>query len=355
MASGMEKLHGLLARENITEIMINGDAGTWLEIEGVKHHIDVEFDEDDMKDIIEAVFARVGKPISYYYPYGDVCLEDGSRVNIITYPLARCGTSITIRKFNRRLHSLDDLIEKGTLTRKMADFLIACVRGKVNILFSGATGSGKTTTMEMLSYHIPEQERIVTIEDTAELRLHQPNLVPMETRPPDRDGKGEVTLRDLIRNSLRMRPDRIIVGEVRGPEALDMIQAMSTGHRGTLAVIHGNSPQEITSRLETLILSSGIKLPMQEIRRMIGNTLNIIVQQERFPDGVRRVTHISEARGVERDEVALQDLYIFRREGKTPDGKIKGKFRTVMRNYPRFFAEFQRLGLLDEKVFTDQY
>jgi pilus assembly protein CpaF len=160
-------------------------------------------------------------------------------------------------------------------------------------------------------------------------------------------------LRDLIRNALRMRPDRIIVGEVRGPEALDMIQAMSTGHRGTLAVIHGNSPQEITSRLETLILSSGIKLPIEEIRRMIGNTLNIIVQQERYSDGVRRITHISEARGVERGEVALQDIFIFRREGKTPEGKIKGKFKTVMRMYPRFFADFQRLGLLDEKIFAD--
>jgi pilus assembly protein CpaF len=274
-------------------------------------------------------------------------------MNLITYPLSRCGTTVTIRKFNRELRSIEDLMKEGTLTRRMADFLIACIHGKVNILFSGATGSGKTTTMEMLSYHIPEQERVVTIEDTAELILHQKNLVPMETRAPDKDGKGEITLRDLIRNALRMRPDRMIVGEVRGPEALDMIQAMSTGHRGTLAVIHANSPQDVTSRMETLILSSGIKLPVEEIRRMIGNTLNVIVQQERFPDGVRRITHISEVRGVERGEVALQDLFIFRREGRSPEGKIKGKFRTVMRMYPRFFAEFQRLGLLDESIFSE--
>lgn len=333
--------------------MINGSQDTFLEIGGLKSKIDMIFSEEDINDIIEEFFNKVGKPISYYNPNGDVCLPDGSRMNLITYPLARCGTAITIRKFNRELHSIEDLINEGSMTRNMADFLIACVKGKVNILFSGATGSGKTTTMEMLSFHIPEQERVITIEDTAELRLHQQNLVPMETRTPDKDGKGEVTLRDLIRNALRMRPDRIIVGEVRGPEALDMIQAMSTGHRGTLAVIHGNSPQEITSRLETLILSSGIKLPIEEIRRMIGNTLNVIVQQERYFDGVRRITHISEARGVERGEVALQDLFIFRREGRTPDGKIKGKFKTVMRMYPRFFAEFQRLGLLDEKIFAD--
>ncbi|MEI8349600.1 MAG: ATPase, T2SS/T4P/T4SS family [Candidatus Omnitrophota bacterium] len=354
MAHGIEKIQKLLQDPKITEIMINGSRDTFIEMGGLKNRLpDCIFTEEDIKEIIDEYFNKVGKPVNYYNPFGDVCIEDGSRFNIITYPLARCGTSLTVRKFNRELHSLDDLIKEGTLTRRMADFLIACIHGRINVLFSGATGSGKTTTMEMLSYHIPEQERIVTIEDTAELQLHHPNLVPMETRSPDQDGKGEVTLRDLIRNALRMRPDRIIVGEVRGPEALDMIQAMSTGHRGTLGVIHGNSPQEITSRLETLILSSGIRLPQEEIRRMIGNTLNVIIQQERFPDGVRRITHISEARGVERGEVALQDLFIFRREGKTPDGKIKGKFKTVMRMYPRFFADFQRLKLMDETIFGE--
>jgi pilus assembly protein CpaF len=353
MAQGVEKLGELLKDATITEIMINGPKASWLEIGGKKTKIKVTFSEDDVKDIVDEYFTKVGKTISYYNPYGDVCLPDGSRVNIIMFPLSRCGTAITIRKFDRQLHSLDDLVARDTLNQKMADFLIACIKGRINILFSGATGSGKTTTMEMLSHHIPEQERVVTIEDTAELILHQENLVPMETRTPDKDGKGEVTLRDLIRNAMRMRPDRIIVGEVRGPEALDMIQAMSTGHRGTLGVIHGNSPQEITSRMETLILSSGIRLPVLEIRRMIGNTLNVIIQQERFPDGVRRITHISEARGVERDEVALQDLFIFRREQKKADGSITGKYKTVMRNYPRFFPEFQRLGLLDDKAFSD--
>ncbi|MBU2103189.1 MAG: ATPase, T2SS/T4P/T4SS family [Candidatus Omnitrophota bacterium] len=353
MGQGVEKINNFLKDPRITEIMINGHDATFLEYGGLKSKVDVLFNEDDIKDVIEQFFTKVGKPITYYQPYGDVCLPDGSRMNIITFPLARCGTSITIRKFNRDLHSIEDLIKEGSMSQRMADFLIACIKGKINILFSGATGSGKTTTMEMLSFHIPEQERIVTIEDTAELRLHPPNLVPMETRNPDEKGTGEVTLRDLIRNALRMRPDRIIVGEVRGAEALDMIQAMSTGHRGTLAVIHANSPQEVNSRMETLILSSGIKLPIEEIRRMIGNTINIIVQQERFPDGVRRITHISEVRGIEYGEVALQDLWIFRREGKTPEGKIKGRYRTVMRNYPRFHADFQRLQLLDEKIYSD--
>jgi len=353
MGKGADKLRKLLADPTITEIMVNGPKATWLEIGGTKSKIKVTFSEEDMKDIVETFFTKVGKNISYYNPYGDVCTEDGSRINIIQYPLSRCGTTLTIRKFDRQLHSLDDLVANGTMNQKMANFLIACIKGRVNILFSGATGSGKTTTMEMLSHHIPEQERLVTIEDTAELILHQENLVPMETRTPDKDGKGEVTLRDLIRNALRMRPDRLIVGEVRGSEALDMIQAMSTGHRGTLAVIHANSPQDVTNRMETLILSSGIKLPIEEIRRMIGNTLNIIVQQERYPDGVRRISHISELRGLERREVAIQDLFIFRREGLTDVGKMKGKFLTVMRNYPRFFPEFNRLGLLDEKAFSE--
>ncbi len=354
MAQGVEKLQKLLSDPTLTEIMVNGSTQTWLEVGGKKFKTELLFTPEDMEDIVEHYFRRVGKTISYYNPFGDVCTDDGSRINIIQYPLARRGTSMTIRKFDRQLHSLDDLVAKGTMNKKMSDFLIACIKGRINVLFSGATGSGKTTTMEMLSHHIPEQERVVTIEDTAELRLHQENLVPMETRTPDQDGKGEVTLRDLIRNALRMRPDRIIVGEVRGAEALDMIQAMSTGHRGTLAVIHANSPQDVASRMETLILSSGIKLPIDEIRRIIGNTIDVVVQQERYPDGVRRISHISEMRGIERGDVSIQDLFVFRRLAKDPEGNIRGRFETVLRNYPRFFPEFQRLNLLDDKAFSDE-
>ena len=353
MAKGAEKIKKLLSDPAITEIMINGSVATFVEIEGKKKSIDLVFSIEEIKEAINEIFKNSGKNVSTRLPYADICMEDGSRANVIIEPLARFGSAITIRKFSQEIKSLDDLVNRGALSQKMANFLIACIKGRLSILFSGATGAGKTTTMEMLSFHIPEEERVVTIEDTAELKLHNKNIVSLETRSPDEEGKGEVSLRDLIRNSLRMRPDRIIVGEVRGPEALDMLQAMSTGHKGTLAVIHGNSPQEIVSRLETLILSSGIKLPIEEIRKMISNTIDIIVQQERFSDGSRRITHISEVRGIERGEISIQDLFIFKSQGKTPEGKIKGKFTTTMRMYPKFFADFQKLGLLNDKAFSD--
>jgi len=353
MAKGVEKIKKLLSDPAITEIMINGSAATFIEIEGRKKSVDTIFSPQEIEEAINEIFKNSGKNVSARLPYADICLEDGSRANVIIEPLARFGSAITIRKFSQEIKSLEDLVNRGALSQKMADFLIACINGRLSILFSGATGAGKTTTMEMLSFHIPEEERVVTIEDTAELKLHNKNIVSLETRSVDEAGNSEVSLRDLIRNSLRMRPDRIIVGEVRGPEALDMLQAMSTGHKGTLAVIHGNSSQEIVSRLETLILSSGIKLPIEEIRKMISNTIDIIVQQERFPDGSRRVTHISEVRGIERGEIIIQDLFVFKSQGKTPEGKIKGKFITTMRMYPKFFADFQKLGLLSDKAFSD--
>jgi len=353
MAEGVKKIKKLLEDPAITEIMINGPKATFVEIEGRKKSIDIIFTLQEMEEVIDEIFKKGGKIVSSHFPYADICLEDGSRVNVIIKPLARLGTAITIRKFSQEIKSLDDLVSKDTMSAKMAQLLIACTKGGLSMLFSGATGAGKTTTLEMLSYHIPEEERIILIEDTAELKLHHKNVVSLETRTPDEDGKGEVTLGDLIRNSLRMRPDRIIVGEVRGPEALDMIQAMSTGHKGTLAVIHGSSPQEAISRLETLILSSGIKLPIEEIKKLVANTIGMIVQQERFPDGSRRLTHISEVRGLERGEIVIQDLFTFKSQGKTPEGKIKGKFISVMRMYPKFFTEFQKLGLLGEKAFSD--
>lgn len=353
MAKGTEKIKKLLADPDITEIMINGSVATFVEVGGKKKPIDLIFSIEEIREVIDEIFKKNGKNVSAHFPYTDICMEDGSRANVIIEPLARFGSAITIRKFSQEIESLDDLVTRGALSRKMADFLIACIKGRLSILFSGATGAGKTTTMEMLSFHIPEEERVITIEDTAELKLHNKNIVSLETRSADEAGEGEVSLRDLIRNSLRMRPDRIIIGEVRGPEAIDMVQAMSTGHRGTLAVIHGNSPQEIVSRLETLILSSGIKLPVEEIRKMIANTIDIIVQQERFLDGSRRITHISEIRGLERGEIVIQDLFVFKSQGKTPEGKIKGKFTTTMRMYPKFFADFQKLGLLDDKAFSD--
>jgi len=353
MTKGVEKIKKLLVDPTITEIMINGSKATFVEVEGRKRNLDIIFSPEEMKEVVDDIFKDSSKNVSAHAPYVDICLEDGSRVNVIIEPLSRLGTAITIRKFSQEIKSLDDLIAKDTISKKMADFLIACIKGGVSMLFSGGTGAGKTTTMEMLSLHIPEEERIVLIEDTAELQLNHGNMVSLETRSVDEDGKGEVTLGDLIRNSLRMRPDRIIIGEVRGPEALDMIKAMSTGHRGTLAVIHGNSPQEVLSRLETLILSSGIKLPIEEIRKLVTNTINIVVQQERLLDGSRRITHISEVRGIERGEIVIQDLFTFKSQGKTPEGKIIGKFSSVMRMYPKFFAEFQKLGIIDQKTFSD--
>ncbi len=353
--SGYERLKRLLEDPDITEIMVNGTKGVFIEKFGKTTQLDFSFQsEEEIMEAIQKIFSSQGKRIDKYHPYGDVCLEDGSRVNAIIPPLARQGPSITIRKFSAKLKSLDDLIANQTLTKKAAEFLIACIKGRLNILISGGTGSGKTTTLEMLSYHIPEEERIITIEDTAELKIHHKNLVSLETRDPDEEGKGEVSLRDLIKNALRMRPDRLIIGEVRGEEALDMIQAMSTGHKGTLAVIHGNSPQEVLSRLETLVLSSGIKLPNQEVRRIIAQTITIVIQQEQLSDGSRKITHIAEVRGLEREEIALQDVFAFKMEGKTPEGKIKGKLRPVMRMYPKFFSGFQKLGLLDERVFSDE-
>lgn len=353
MADGAKKLTELLEDPKTTEIMINGPKAVFLEKDGKTFKADVGFSEEEIKDIIDNVFIKNGKIVTNNHPYADLCLEDGSRLNIILAPMSRCGTAITIRKFCQEIKSLDDLLQRDALSKNMADFLISCIKGKLNILFSGATGTGKTTTLEMLSYSIPDDERIVTIEDTAELQLHQPNLISLETRDADDKDKGEVTLKDLIKNSLRMRPDRLILGEVRGEEALDMIQAMATGHSGTLAVVHGSNPKDILGRIEAMVLSSGIKLPLEEIRKMLASTLDIIIQHHRFVDGSRRITHITEVRDIQQGEIVLQDLFVFMREGKTSEGKIKGSFKTVMKKYPKFFTDMRRMNLIDDKIFSD--
>jgi pilus assembly protein CpaF len=353
MSEGAKKLNELLADPKTTEIMVNGPKAVFLEKDGKTYKSDIKFSEKEIKDIVEEFFIKNGKMVSNNHPYADLCLEDGSRLNIILTPMSRCGSSITIRKFSQEIQSLDDLLKRDAMSQNMAEFLKSCIKGKLNILFSGATGTGKTTTLEMLSYSIPDDERIVTIEDTAELQLHQPNLVPLETRDPDEEGKGGVTLRDLIKNALRMRPDRIILGEVRGEEALDMVQAMATGHTGTLAVVHGSSPKDILGRIEAMVLSSGIKLPLEEIRKMLASTLDIVVQHHRFVDGSRRITYITEVRDIQQGEIVLQDLFNFRREGKTSEGKIKGSFKTVMKRYPKFFTDMRRMNLIDDKIFSD--
>ena len=354
MPAAREILDKLLEDPDITEIMINGPDKVFVEKGGVKTLTDIKFaGNEDILSMINEIFSKREKRVNENRPYGDVCLEDGSRVNVIIPPSVLQGVAVTIRKFSQNIRSLDDLVKLGSLSRKAADFLIACIKGKLNIIFSGGTGTGKTTTLEMLSYYIPEQERVITIEDTAELKLHHSNLISLETKDPDEQGKGGVSLSDLIRNSLRMRPDRLIIGEVRGAESLDMIQAMSTGHKGTLAAVHGNSPLQVLARLEALILSSGIKLSLPDIRRMIADTINIIVQQEKFDDETRHITYISEVRGTERGEIVLQDLFKFRKKGRDENGKILGYLKPSMRMYPLFFNAFQREGLLDESIFSD--
>ncbi|NEV63033.1 CpaF family protein [Thiorhodococcus minor] len=350
MNSGRAKLDQLLSRPDITEIMINGQR-TFIEVQGKKQQSDLVFSEQDLAEIVEALFTKSGKAVSPRFPFADITLPDGARINVIIPPLSRYGTAITIRKFSQDLQGLDDLIAAGSMSRKMADFLVACLKGRLNILFSGGTGTGKTTTMEMLSRYIDERERIITIEDTAELKLHHDDWVALETRRGDEDGRGEVTLQDLIKNALRMRPDRIIIGEIRGEEALDYLQTMATGHRGTLAVVHGSSPREIMARLETMILTSGIDLPHVQIRQMLGTFIDIIVQQERFPDGVRRITHITEVAGVRQQDVELRDLFLY--QGSEVRDSPTGSFKTAISSFPRFYSDFVRCGLLSENFFAN--
>jgi pilus assembly protein CpaF len=274
----------------------------------------------------------------------DARLADGSRVNAIIPPLALKGPAITIRKFKKDLLSGQDLISFGTLTAQMAEFLDTCVKVRKNIVISGGTGSGKTTLLNVLSSYIPETERIVTIEDAAELQLAQDHWIQLESRPANIEGKGEITIRDLVRNSLRMRPDRIVVGECRGGEALDMLQAMNTGHDGSLTTLHANTPRDALSRLETMVLMSGMELPMKAIREQIANAVNLIVQQTRFADGSRRIAAISEISGMEMDVITMQDIFVFKQEGFDAEGRVEGKF-VATGFVPKFFDDLQRRGI----------
>lgn len=349
-----QKLQMLLGDPETTEIMINGPERVFVEKRGKKQKVDMTFNSnDEIIELINFMFAQRNKKLTPERPLGDACLKDGSRINAVIPPVAVNGASVTIRKFSQEIKGIDDLVRLNTLTPKAAQFLLAAVKGKLNILFSGATGVGKTVTMEMLSYHISEHERIVTIEDTAELKLHHANLVSLEAQPPNEDDRGEVTLRDLVKNSLRMRPNRIILGEVRGEECLDFIQAMSTGHRGTFGVIHGNSPAEVLARMEAMILMSGVTLNIQDVRRMIANTLDIVIQQEMLPDGSRHITHIAEVRELERGDIVVQDLFTYKIKKVNEDGTIVGSLRPTMRVYPKFFVQFQRERLLDDQIFVD--
>src|SRR6266508_4628490 len=279
---------------------------------------------------VTKIVARVGRRVDESSPYVDARLPDGSRVNAIVPPLAIDGACLTIRKFSAEPYRADDLVSFGTLTRQTVELLDACVRGRLNILVSGGTGAGKTTTLNVLSSFLPDDERILTIEDSAELRLQQPHVVRLEYRPPNIEGRGEITIRDLVKNALRMRPDRIVVGEVRGGEALDMMQAMNTGHDGSISTVHSNSPRDALSRVETMMLMAGVDLGVRAIREQLASALNLIVHQARMKDGVRRITHITEVVGMEGDIITLQDLFLFDYSaGIDAEGKFRGGLRAT--------------------------
>ena len=325
--------------------MVNGPNQVYVEKKGKLVLSDVVFkDEQHVMHVIEKIVAPIGRRIDESSPMVDARLPNGSRVNAVIPPLSLNGPTITIRKFSEKPYTVKDLINFGTITPNVAIFLKACVESRLNIVVSGGTGSGKTTTLNVISSFIPEDERIVTIEDAAELQLVQNHVVRLETRPPNIEGKGSISIRDLVRNSLRMRPDRIVVGEVRSGEALDMLQAMNTGHDGSLTTGHANTPRDMIARLETMVLMAGMDLPVKAIREQIASAVDIIVQQSRLKDGSRRITHITEVVGMEGDIVTLQDIFLFKQSGKDEKGKIIGNVvpTGIM---PRCMDKFERAGI----------
>jgi pilus assembly protein CpaF len=337
----------------VSEVMVNGPDSVYVECNGRITRTTASFaDEQHLRQIIERIVSRVGRRIDESSPLVDARLADGSRVNAVIPPLAFSGSTLTIRKFSRNPLQVADLISFGTLTPEMAELLRACVEARLNIIVSGGTGTGKTTLLNVLSSFIPENERIVTIEDAVELQLQQQHVVRLESRPANIEGKGEITIRDLVRNSLRMRPDRIVVGEVRGGESLDMLQAMNTGHDGSLSTVHANTPRDAVARLETLVLMAGMDLPLRAVREQVTSAVDVIVQISRLRDGTRRVTHVTEVQGMEGDTVTLQDAFLFDYSAGTDlNGRFLGRaVPTGVR--PRFTDRFAELGIsLSPRVF----
>jgi pilus assembly protein CpaF len=353
-AIGLGPLEYLTALDDITEIMVNSADEVYVECKGTLYRTDTAFaDDNQVLAAIERIVAPLGRRIDESSPMVDARLADGSRVNAIIPPLSLNGPSITIRKFSRTPFNIDDIIGFGTLTNHMAEFLRACVMVRKNIIISGGTGSGKTTLLNVLSNYLPNRERIVTVEDAAELQLHQENIVRLESRPPNIEGKGEISIRDLVRNSLRMRPDRIVVGECRGGEALDMLQAMNTGHDGSLTTIHANTPRDALARLETLVLMAGFDLPLRAIREQVASAIDIIVQVNRERDGSRKVTNISEITKMEGDVITVQDIFVFKNEGWDENDKIIGRFVST-NNMPTFIDDIKRAKIpLDISIFNN--
>lgn len=324
---GLGPIEPLLKDPSITEVMVNGPYSVYIERAGKLQKTAVKFkDEEHLMHVIDRIVTAVGRRVDESSPLCDARLLDGSRVNIVIPPLALSGATVTIRKFSKDKLTVDKLIEFGSMSRNMAKFIEGCVQGRMNIVVSGGTGSGKTTLLNALSSFIPATERIVTIEDSAELQLRQDHVVTLETRPANIEGEGQISMRDLVKNALRMRPDRIVVGEVRGGEALDMLQAMNTGHDGSMTTGHANSPRDMLSRLETMVLMSGMDLPLRAIRSQIASAVDIIVQTTRMRDGSRKVINISEVTGMEGDIITLQDLFVYEQAGVNEDGKLVGSF-----------------------------
>jgi pilus assembly protein CpaF len=341
---GLGPLEPLLRDDTVTEIMVNGPRQVYIERNGRLELTNVVFQNDDhVMRIIDRIIAPIGRRIDESSPMVDARLTDGSRVNAIIPPLSLVGPVVTVRKFSASPFTVDDLIRFGTATPEMFDFLRACVEARLNIFVSGGTGSGKTTTLNVLSSFIPNDERIITVEDAAELQLRQEHVVTLESRQPNIEGHGAVPIRELVRNCLRMRPDRIIVGECRGGEALDMLQAMNTGHDGSMSTGHANSPRDMLSRLETMVLMAGVDLPLRAIREQVSAAVDLIVHQSRLKDGSRRIQYITEVQGMEGDIIVMQDVFLFEQTGVI-EGKIQGRLRaTGIR--PKFVEKFEVMGI----------
>jgi pilus assembly protein CpaF len=351
---GLGPLEPYLRDSEVTEIMVNGWDTIYVERSGKLYWTGTKFhDESQLRRTVDKIVGKVGRRVDEASPYVDARLPDGSRVNAIIPPLSIDGAALTIRKFSADPYHADDLVEFGTMSSGVAKFLEACVRGRVNLLVAGGTGAGKTTTLNVVSSFIPDDERIITIEDAAELRLQQPHVVRLESRPPNIEGRGQVTIRDLVRNALRMRPDRIVVGEVRGPEALDMLQAMNTGHDGSISTIHSNSPRDALSRLETITQMSGMDLSPKSVREQIASAIQLIVYQARMKDGTRRFTHVTEISGMESDVITLQDIFLFDyAAGVDDDGRFLGRLKpTGLR--PKFLDKLGERGVrVDAGIFA---
>lgn len=343
--TGFGPINPLLLDEAITEVMVNGPNMVYVEKNGKITLTDVRFrDNEQIMNVIDKIVSPLGRRIDESSPMVDARLPDGSRVNIIIPPLALNGPTITIRKFAKEPYTIQNLIEFGTISADMAKFLDACVKARLNVLISGGTGSGKTTTLNVLSAFIPDDERIVTIEDAAELQLSQQHVISLESRQANVEGKGAISIRDLVKNSLRMRPDRIVIGEVRGGEALDMLQAMNTGHDGSITTGHANSPRDMISRLETMVLMAGLELPIKAIRQQIAGGIDLIVQQSRLKDGTRKIINITEVQDLEGDVIVLQDIFAFNQTGVDKSGKVIGKM-TPTGIRPKFYERLETSGI----------